>query len=444
MEVMEKIGRYSVSERIGAGSFATVWKGHDDDLDVPVAIKVLADNWTGNDDVRQRFLTEARLMRRIRDDAVVRVYDIGTTPGGQPYFVMDYADAGSLEERRKNLLPPQEALLMCAQACRALDVIHRHGVIHRDVTPGNILLSHDSRGHMRALIADLGVAKSTVGMAGATMTAGTPAYMAIEQATGVGVLDHRADIYSMGAVTYAMLTGRPPFRIKNLQDLLAHDPHQPPAPVAQRVQAPSTLDTLLASALSADPERRPPSAEVMAQALERIAKATAGGSGLQLPPEMAVDATVLRPPSAGSPQSLAPDSLAPDSTAPQPQSLSPQSLAPQSLPPQSLAPQSFGQPPQGQPSAYQSQISYSPTFTPHHQSSPNPVAPSSQSSPQPYAGSQLSPPPTSSTQPGQPRRAAGPEPEGRSPLQIVLLVVSGFALFGVTLLVTILIAQALG
>lgn len=92
---MDKVGRYRIERRLGAGSFATVWLGHDDDLDVPVAVKVLAENWSGNDDVRLRFLAEARIMRRIRDPRLVQVYDIGTLDDGRPYFVMDFIDGGA-------------------------------------------------------------------------------------------------------------------------------------------------------------------------------------------------------------------------------------------------------------------------------------------------------------------------------------------------------------
>lgn len=98
MVAMDSIGRYRLIRRIGAGSFATVWLGHDDDLDVPVAVKVLADNWASNSDVRSRFLAEARIMRRIHDRRLVQVYDIGTLDDGRPYFVMDYVDGGSLND----------------------------------------------------------------------------------------------------------------------------------------------------------------------------------------------------------------------------------------------------------------------------------------------------------------------------------------------------------
>ena len=178
---VQMIGRYRLTRRLGSGSFATVWQGHDDDLDVPVAVKVLADNWSDNTDVRGRFLTEARIMRRIHDPRIVRVYDIGTLDDGRPYFVMDYADGGSLENLRKRGLPPAQALRLCAEASRALNVLHVNDVVHRDVTPGNILLNRTRTGELQVLIADLGVAKSMVGESGATMTAGTPAYMALEQ-----------------------------------------------------------------------------------------------------------------------------------------------------------------------------------------------------------------------------------------------------------------------
>lgn len=268
---MDKIGRYRLDRRLGAGSFATVWLGHDDDLDVPVAVKVLAENWAANDDVRNRFLTEARIMRRIHDRRIVQVYDIGSLEDGRPYFVMDFIDGGSMNDLRKQLIEPAPALRLCAEACRAIEVLHNNDVIHRDVTPGNLLLSRAPGGETRVLIADLGVAKSMVDVAGATMTAGTPSYMAYEQAAGRGPLDRRADIYSLTAVTYAMLTGSPPFSVHTIADIVSRDPGLTPAPIAERIGAPPILDALLVSGLSSDPNRRPPTAALLADALDGIA-----------------------------------------------------------------------------------------------------------------------------------------------------------------------------
>src|SRR5215211_3474740 len=267
---MDNIGRYRLDRRLGAGSFATVWLGHDDGLDVPVAVKVLAENWAANDDVRDRFLAEARIMRRIRDHRIVQVYDIGTLSDGRPYFVMDFIDGGSMDDLRRDRIHPTSALWLCAEACRAIDVLHQNQVIHRDVTPGNLLLSRDQSGATRVVIADLGVAKSMVDVAGATMTAGTPSYMAPEQATGRAALDRRADIYSLTAVTYALLTGSPPFPVRNLADVVTRDRHATPTPIAARLNAPASLDALMVSGLAWDPSRRPPTAALLAGALDGI------------------------------------------------------------------------------------------------------------------------------------------------------------------------------
>lgn len=271
---MERIGRYRLTQRVGAGSFATVYRGHDDELDVPVAVKILAENWSDNSDVRQRFLAEARLLRRINDERIVRVYDIGTD-NGRPYFVMDFCNAGSLDNLRKQLVQPGRALRLAAEASRALEVLHRHGIIHRDVTPGNVLLTHTHHG-IKVQLADLGVAKAMVDQAGATMTAGTPAFMAIEQATGQE-LDARADVYSMGAVAYCLLTGTAPFPVRTLQDLLARNQDIGPTPIADRIGAPAELDDFFAHVLSPYPSERPPSALALAGLLDRFADVLPGG-----------------------------------------------------------------------------------------------------------------------------------------------------------------------
>jgi serine/threonine protein kinase len=282
-----------------------VWRGHDDDLDVPVAVKVLAENWAHNDDVRNRFLAEARILRRIHHPQVVQVYDIGTLDDGRPYFVMDYIDGGSMNDLRKAGIDPVRALRLCAEACRAIEVLHDNDIIHRDVTPGNLLLSSGPDGQTRVLIADLGVAKSMVDAVGATMTAGTPSYMAPEQAAGTMPLDRRADIYSLTAVTYALLTGSPPFGTRSIADILARDPGLAPEPIADRLGAPPTLDGVMVAGLAADRNRRPPTALLLAEGLETIARQmesarlTAARPATPSPPP--AEATVVTNPSAARP-----------------------------------------------------------------------------------------------------------------------------------------------
>lgn len=268
---MDAIGRYRLERRLGAGSFATVWLARDDDLDVLVAVKVLGEQWVDNLDVRARFLAEARILRRIRDPRLIQVHDIGALRDGRPYFVMDFIDGGSLDEVRQTRPDPVRALRLCADACRALTVLHDHGIVHRDVTPANLLLGTASGGWARVLIADLGVARSTTDAVDTGMAAGTPGYMAPEQAVGLGSADHRADIYSLSAVTYAMLTGLPPFRVRSIAEILARPVDAAPVPIAERVGAPSSLDAVLQSGLAMDPGLRPPTARLLAEALDTIA-----------------------------------------------------------------------------------------------------------------------------------------------------------------------------
>ncbi len=280
---MDTIGRYRLERRLGAGSFATVWLGHDDDLDVPVAVKVLAENWSDNADVRNRFLGEARILRRIRDPRIVSVYDIGAMPDGRPYFVMDFVNGGSLEDLRKTGVAPTVALRLCAEACRAIDVLHAHHVLHRDVTPGNLLIQRSPDSHPQVVLADLGVAKAMAETSEMTMTAGTPAFMSPEQATG-GALDGRVDVYSLAAVSYAMLARRPPFVVRNVTDIISRDPNLNPPPLAAEIGAPASLDTVLAAGLAYRVDRRPPTAAILADALDVVATEMERSQGIAAPP----------------------------------------------------------------------------------------------------------------------------------------------------------------
>lgn len=265
-----RIGRYPITRRLGAGAFATVWLAYDPEFDLPVAIKVLADNWAADPDIRARFLSEARFLRRIRDRRVVHVYEIGTLDDDRPYFVMDYLDSGSLEDVRRAGVAPAEALRLCAEAARGLEVLHRHHLVHRDVTPGNLLLAGRPDGSRAVVVADLGVARSVADSSSGSMVVGTPSYMAPEQA-GTGAVDHRADVYALCAVAYALLTGAPPFRVDTPADLQVRPDSASPAPIAAALGAPVTLDGLFRSGLATDPHRRPPSAAVLAEAFEQLA-----------------------------------------------------------------------------------------------------------------------------------------------------------------------------
>jgi serine/threonine protein kinase len=189
------------------GGFASVWLYRDDELQSDVAVKALADNWAQRLDIRDRFLQEARILRRADSDYVVRVYDVGEADG-TPYFVMSYADRGTVANllERERSISLDRTLSVVTQAGAGLSVLHAQGSIHRDIKPANLLLRTDGPG-TRVMVADLGVAKAMLHASGLTHVVGTPAYMAPEQATGGGV-DERADVYALAAVSYQLLTGQ--------------------------------------------------------------------------------------------------------------------------------------------------------------------------------------------------------------------------------------------
>lgn len=255
MSLPVRLGRLRRVDRIGAGGFATVWLYHDDELDSPVAVKALADNWAQRADVTERFLEEARFLRRADSEHVVRVYDIGETDG-TPYFVMTYADRGTVADLVEPGAPTpalSRVVDLMAQAGAGTAELHRTGVIHRDIKPQNLLLRSTPDGGERVMVADLGVAKAMLHASGLTQVVGTPSYMAPEQAHGVG-LDLRADVHALGAVTYHLMTGRL-VREGGIASLA--QPVLPPAP-SQVAGVPQAFDAVVLRALAPDPEDRWP------------------------------------------------------------------------------------------------------------------------------------------------------------------------------------------
>jgi Protein kinase domain len=254
----QAVGRYRIDRVIGSGAFATVWLAHDEVLDASVAVKVLAGGLIDDLDVRGRFLEEARILRRADSERLVRVHDIGELDDGRPYFVMSYADRGTLADRmRGRELPIDEALRLAVEVAHGVEVINRLGIIHRDLKPSNVLFQSTTDGGERLLIADLGLAKALAHASGAfTLPVGTPGYMSPEQARLGGGLDVRADVYGLGALTYHLITGRPPG----------------PAPVTvppsgKRPNLPPGIDEVVMRALEGNRERRWPTAEAFAAAL---------------------------------------------------------------------------------------------------------------------------------------------------------------------------------
>jgi serine/threonine protein kinase len=270
---MRQIGRYRLDEVHGSGAFATVWRGFDTELEIPVAVKVLAENWSHHADVHERFLAEARLLRRIASDRVVRVYDVGTHDG-QPYFVMDFVAGGTLADLADGTLDAADALLLAERSALAVAELHAVGVVHRDIKPGNLLLSAEADGPGRVLVADLGSAKRLAEASGITVTTGTPSYMAPEQALGRPI-DERCDVYSLGVVTYVLLAGQLPFNVSDPVTLVTRTASDRPARIAEPRHLPppldrTSVDSLLARAMALDPTQRPRTATDLAEALAHV------------------------------------------------------------------------------------------------------------------------------------------------------------------------------
>jgi hypothetical protein len=261
MHSLERIGRYRLQRRLGSGAFATVWLAHDDELQAPVAVKVLAENWAHRLDIRDRFLSEARLLRRAGSSRVVQVYDIGELPDGRPYFVMEYADAGTLADLLADgPLPVPQALTLTALAARSAAALHEAGIVHRDIKPTNVLLHTAPDGGRRLLLADLGLAKSLAQASVLTLAAGSAGYQPPEQAEPGEGIDARADVYSLGAVGYELVTGTVP-----------GSPGKVVPPRRLRPDLGEDAERALLRALEPDRERRWPSAQAFAQELERLA-----------------------------------------------------------------------------------------------------------------------------------------------------------------------------
>jgi hypothetical protein len=265
---LDRIGRYRLDRRLGAGGFGVVWLAHDEVLEAVVALKVLSDNWADHLDVRERFLSEARLLRKADSNRVVQVYDIGELPDGRPYFVMEYADGGTLADRiEAGPLPIAEALRLTALAARGAAALHEAGIVHRDIKPSNILLRTSSGGADRVLLADLGLAKSLAQASGLTMAAGSAGYTPPEQAQPGSGIDARADVYSLGALGYHLVTGSVP-----------GPPGKVVRPERLRTDLAPDVQRALLRAMEPDRERRWPTALSLAVELERLAEQVSMGA----------------------------------------------------------------------------------------------------------------------------------------------------------------------
>ena len=294
MDQPPRIGRYSLVRRVGAGGFATVWLARDEQLDAEVAVKILSENWVEDEDVRRRFLAEGRFLRKVDSLYVVGVHDIGEADDGRPFMVLTYADGGTLAERIKaGPLEFGEAVRIITQVGRGLKHLHARGVLHRDVKPANVLFRTDSAAGDRAMLSDLGLGKSLAEVSRITMPGGTPAYVAPEQVMG-DRLDHRADLYSLGAVAYAAFTGQAPHGVASLGAVMQIDA-PPPSMTTLREDVPDAIDVVVRRALEPDRDQRWPDLDSFLNALREAHTTGKVPAGLVPAAEMPAPAPAAAP-----------------------------------------------------------------------------------------------------------------------------------------------------
>jgi len=262
---------YEILGELGRGGMAVVYEARQASLNRLVALKMILSGARASAAQLLRFKSEGEAVARLNHPNVVQVHEVGIHRGC-PYLALEHCDGGNLDQALAGgPLDPREATALVATLARAVQAAHAAGIIHRDLKPQNVLLT----AARVPKVADFGLAKWIDAGAGMTVTGdifGTPSYMAPEQASGgIGGVDRRADVYSLGAVLYACLTGLPPFRGATVLDTLDQVRSHAPAPIRSlRGGVPHDLETICLKCLEKDPAKRYASAAALADDLDRL------------------------------------------------------------------------------------------------------------------------------------------------------------------------------
>lgn len=267
----ERFGEYELLTEIARGGMGVVYRARQEALDRIVALKMILAGRLANADDVQRFRTEAEAAAKLRHPNIVAVHDVGAHDG-QHYFTMEYIEGVSLDQRLgTGPLACKSAARYVRILAKAMQYAHQHGILHRDLKPSNILIDAADEPH----ITDFGLAKRLGGDSGQTRTGavlGTPSYMSPEQAQGkTNELGPASDIYSLGAILYELITGRPPFRAETpIDTVLQVIEHQPVPPRLLNPKIDHDLETICLKCLEKDPEARYASAEDLGADLQRF------------------------------------------------------------------------------------------------------------------------------------------------------------------------------
>jgi len=265
----QSFGRYHISERLGEGGMALVYKAFDTRLERDVALKVIRTDRVTDELFLKRFEREARALAQLSHPNIVHINDYGEQDG-VPYLVMDYLPGGTLKDLIQGPMEYRQAARLLLPVARALGYAHSKKILHRDVKPGNILITESGE----PMLTDFGIARileseETVDLTSTGMGVGTPSYMAPEQ-TGRS-FDHRVDVYALGVVFYEMLTGRTPYRADTpLATLMMHASDPLPDPKKFAANLPQQAVRVLVKALQKKPDDRYQSMTEFANALEKL------------------------------------------------------------------------------------------------------------------------------------------------------------------------------
>jgi eukaryotic-like serine/threonine-protein kinase len=266
---IERLGPYQIVGELGRGGMGSVYKAVHSETGEPAAVKLLSPHLAHEEGFRSRFEAEIETLRMLRHPNIVRLFGFGEEEL-YLFYAMELVDGSSLEQelQRGRRFDWREVARISVEMCRALRHAHDRGVIHRDIKPGNVLLATDGR----VKLSDFGIARlfGYSRLTGAGNVLGTAEYMAPEQAEGRPV-DARADLYSLGALMYALLARRPLFRGKSLPDMLYKQRFEQPEPIRNHVaDLPSQFEQIIGQLLEKEPERRIPNADVLARRLEAM------------------------------------------------------------------------------------------------------------------------------------------------------------------------------
>src|SRR5262249_32134588 len=253
------LGKYRIDELIGSGGMGNVVCASHLYLHQSFAIKILLPQMAESESTVQRFLREAQATVKLRSEHCARVMDVGVTPEGAPFIVMEFLDGNDLNQilRHHGPQPPAIVVDLMLQACEGLAEAHAIGIVHRDIKPSNFFITRRPDGSMLLKILDFGISKTPIGYDELTAThtvIGTPSYMAPEQMKSGKAADPRSDIWSIGVVMYQLLTGRLPFAGESYAELVLKVGLEAPAPIP--IPLPTGLAEVLMRCLEKDQNLR--------------------------------------------------------------------------------------------------------------------------------------------------------------------------------------------